>query len=104
MKDYENIITTILKKEEEKINNLRNIQKWGLMCRNKLVNVLEKNGIKVTEWMYDALLFNISELIVIDNKLSYKTIYPESKRVTKILMENSDIIIKHFEEIIKYQS
>lgn len=53
--------------------------------------------------MYDALLFNISELMCNDGKITYKTIYPESKRVSKIIFENSDIIAKHFDEIVRTQ-
>ena len=61
------------------------------------------NDVKVSDWMYDALLFNISELMCNDGKITYKTIYPESKRVSKIIFENSDIIAKHFDEIVRTQ-
>ena len=68
MKDYDDIITSIFKKEEEKQRKLREVQKWGIQCRNKLVYILEINNVKVSDWMYDALLFNISELICDNGK------------------------------------
>ena len=35
MKDYNDIITSIFKKEEEKQKKLREVQKWNMCCRKK---------------------------------------------------------------------
>lgn len=78
----DNIIITILEKEEQRRKEEAEQRKeWGISQRNRLVEVLEKEGAIITNHVWDLLLFNINSLrINSEGKIFYLSFYKESKK------------------------
>lgn len=97
----ENIIITIIEKEEQKQKAIaEQRQEWGMTQRNKLVKVLEEAGATITDHVWDLLLFNINGLrINSEGKICYLSFYKESKKVMELLRRYNDIIVENFKYI-----
>lgn len=97
----ENIIITILEKEEQKRKaQAEQRQEWGMTQRNKLVKVLEEAGATITDHMWDLLLFNINGLrINSEGKVCYLSFYKESKKLIELLRRYNNIIVENFKYI-----
>jgi hypothetical protein len=98
-----NIIATILEKEEQKRKaEAQQRQEWGMSQRNRLVEVLEKAGATISNHMWDLLLFNINGLrINAEGKICYLSFYKESKRIMDLLRRYNSVIIENFNYITK---
>lgn len=98
----ENIVIKILEKEETQRNTIAEQRKeWGLLQRGRLVEVLEKDGAKITNNMWDMLLFNINALRIVDGKICYISFYNESKRISSLLLRHNKAIMDNFKYITK---
>lgn len=97
----DNIIITILEKEEQKRKvEAEQRKEWGMTQRNKLVKVLEEAGATITDHMWDLLLFNINGLrINSEGKVCYLSFYKESKKVMELLRRYNSIIVENFKYI-----
>lgn len=99
----EDMFIRALENERKRIE--KNQGNWGMSERNKLVEVLEKNEIYVTESEWDLLLFNIKDLYLENNKLSLvwqkntKGKELVSKKVLKILRNNLELIKNNYNHI-----
>ena len=96
-----NIVITILEKEEQKRKTEANQrQEWGILQRKKLVEILENEGAIITDHMWDLLLFNINGLrINSDGKVCYLSFYKESKKIMELLRRYNSIIVQNFKYI-----
>lgn len=96
----DNIIIDILKKQEQERKN-QPVVEWGISQRNRLVKILEQNGVTITDHMWDLLLFNINGLrINAEGKVCYLSYYPESKKIMKLLRQNNELIKNNFNFIV----
>ncbi|MDD4624539.1 MAG: hypothetical protein PHX40_04130 [Bacilli bacterium] len=96
-----NIIIDIINKQEQERKS-QPIVEWGIFQRNKLVSVLEQNGVIISDSLYDMLLFNVNGLrINNDGKLCYLSFYPESKKIMKLLRQNNELIKSNFNFITR---
>ena len=98
-----NVIIEILKREEQKRKLEAENQEWGIMQRNRLVEVLEKAGAIITDHLWDLLLFKINGLrINSDGKVCYLSYYKESKKIMELLRRYNNIIVQNFDYITKH--
>lgn len=99
----DNIVITMLEKEEQKRKaEAEQRQEWGMSQRNRLVEVLEKAGATITNYMWDLLLFNINGLrINAEGKICYLSFFKESKRIMELLRRYNSVIIQNFNYITK---
>jgi hypothetical protein len=97
----DNIIITILEKEEQKRKVITEQRKeWGITQRNKLVKVLEEAGATITDHMWDLLLFNINGLrINSEGKVCYISFYKESKKIMELLRRYNGVVVENFKYI-----
>lgn len=73
---------------------------WGLLQRERLVEILEKNGAIITNNMWDALLFKVNGLIINDSgSICYISFDNPSKRIIALLAKHSDLIRNNFNYI-----
>lgn len=95
-----NIFITALQNREKQINEMTNQNEWGIRQRDKLVKVLEEAGAKITDHVYDLLLFNINGLRINEKgQVCYLSFYKESKKVTELLKRYSQVIKDNFNYI-----
>ena len=75
----------------------------GMSNRNRLVEILEKSGVEISNSMWDLLLFNISTLEKdSDGRVFYLSIKKLiSKRVARLINEYNDAIAENFTYIMK---
>lgn len=97
----DNIIVTLLEKEEQKCKaEAEYRQEWGMTQRKKLVDILEQAGATITDHMWDLLLFNINGLrINSEGKVCYLSFYKESKKVMGLLRRYNSVIVENFKYI-----
>lgn len=91
-------IVGILKSQEERIKAQQG--NWGTGNRDRLVNILEENGIHITDNVWDLLLFNIQDLVLNDGKLGIAWRGNESKKVIKVIKENYGLIVDNYKVIM----
>ena len=97
----DNIIITIIEKEEQKQKIIaEQRQEWGMTQRKKLVKVLEETGATITDHMWDLLLFNINGLrINSEGKVCYLSFYKGSKKIMELLRRYNNVIVENFKYI-----
>lgn len=97
-----NVFVSAIINEENRCNNLRKNSEWGVRERNRLVEVLQNAGANISEWMWDALLFNINALRI--NKygqVCYMSYFPPSKKILSLLSRYNQVIVENFKYITR---
>lgn len=99
----QNIIISILEKQEEARREEAARSEWGIKQRNNLVKIIEDNGGTVTNAMYDMLLFNVNGLRVNGSGRVYYLSYQKtpSKKILTLLGRYNKLIKNNLEEIYK---
>ena len=99
----QNIIISILEKQEEARREEAARSEWGMRQRNNLVKIIEDNGGTVTNAMYDMLLFNVAGLRINEcGKVCYLSYQKTpSKKILALLSCYNEIIKNNLEEIYK---
>ena len=88
-----NPIITILEKQDRERKQRAAQSEWNLNRHRRLVDIIEKDGEQVSDYMYEQLYVRINELRVNENgKVCYLSFYPPSKRVISILTRHNDAI------------
>jgi len=98
-----NIILNIIKQQEEQRQKQAELNEWGIYNRNKLVEILEAHGAKISDSLYNDLLFKINGLRINEyGRICYLSFYKPSKRILNLLNRYSNVIKEHFNEITRY--
>lgn len=94
----ENVVLKVMENRENQLKKQQN-GNWGTGTRNNLVKLLEENGVYISDFMWDLLLFNIHNLTIDNDKLSYSCLGKPSKRVTNLLIKHKELIINNKDRI-----
>ena len=97
----QNIIISILEKQEEARRIEATRSEWGIRQRNNLVKIIEDNGGTVTNAMYDMLLFNVAGLRINELGKVYYLSYQKapSKKILALLSCYNETIKNNMDKI-----
>jgi len=94
------IIKIIENQEKARKEKAKLQEEWGILQRQRLVDVLERSGATITNNMWDMLLFKINGLRISENgKVCYLSFYKPSKRILTLFSRYNRIIVDNFKYI-----
>lgn len=97
----QNPIITILERQDRERAQRAAQSEWNLNRHRRLVDIIEKDGEQVSDYMYEWLYSSINGLRVSESgKVGYVSFYPPSKRVLSILARHNDAIRENLHYIM----